>query len=265
MNNPPDHLRQGYGGQAFAAAQAREGGSHAAPLLVIDGVQAGYGDFKALFNITLHVDVGEIVTLLGANGAGKTTTLRVISGLVHPTKGAVHFDGRNISTLSPHEIVGLGISHVPEGRQLFPHMSVEENLALGAYIARARQRMKQTMEEQFTLFPRLKERRKQLAGTLSSGEQQMVAIARGLMTQPKLLMLDEPSLGLAPLLVAELFACIRRIHAEQVTILLVEQNVHQALAIADRAYVLENGRAVRTGTAAELLADDAIQAAYLGL
>ena len=150
--------------------------------LVMDGVQAGYGDFKALFNITLHVDAGEIVTLLGANGAGKTTTLRVISGLVHPTKGAVHFDGKNISTLPPHEIVELGISHVPEGRQLFPHMSVEENLALGAYIGRARQHIKQTMEEQFTLFPLLKERRKQLAGTLSGGEQQMVAIARGLMT-----------------------------------------------------------------------------------
>jgi branched-chain amino acid transport system ATP-binding protein len=259
MNNPPDHLRQGYGGQ--------EGGSHAAPLLVIDGVQAGYGDFKALFNITLHVDVGEIVTLLGANGAGKTTTLRVISGLVHPTKGAVHFDGKNISTLSPHEIVELGISHVPEGRQLFPHMSVEENLALGAYIARARQRLKQTMEEQFTLFPLLKERRKQLAGTLSGGEQQMVAIARGLMTQPKLLMLDEPSLGLAPKIVEEVFAKVQQIGERGLTVLIVEQNVVDALSISSRGYVVENG-AVDPGlgtSATDLLRNERLRSAYLGL
>jgi len=237
-------------------------------LLAVDDVQAGYGDFKALFNITLHVDAGEIVTLLGANGAGKTTTLRVISGLVQPTKGTVRFDGRIISTLPPHEIVELGISHVPEGRQLFPHMSVEENLALGAYIARARQRgIKESMEEQFALFPRLKERRKQLAGTLSGGEQQMVAIARGLMTQPKLLMLDEPSLGLGPKIVEEVFAKVQEIGSRGLTVLIVEQNVVDALSISNRGYVIENGAVdPGLGTAAkELLRNERLRSAYLGL
>jgi len=238
------------------------------PLLAVDDVQAGYGDFKALFNITLHVDAGEIVTLLGANGAGKTTTLRVISGLVHPTKGTVRFDGRIISTLPPHEIVELGISHVPEGRQLFPHMSVEENLALGAYISRARQRgIKETMEEQFALFPRLKERRRQLAGTLSGGEQQMVAIARGLMTQPKLLMLDEPSLGLGPKIVEEVFAKVQEIGRRGLTVLIVEQNVVDALSISNRGYVIENGAVdLGIGTSAkELLRNERLRSAYLGL
>jgi len=238
------------------------------PLLLMEGVQAGYGDFKALFNITLHVDAGEIVTLLGANGAGKTTTLRVISGLIHPTKGTVRFDGKNISTLPPHEIVELGVSHVPEGRQLFPHMSVEENLALGAYIARARPRgIKESMEEQFTLFPRLKERRKQLAGTLSGGEQQMVAIARGLMTQPKLLMLDEPSLGLGPKIVDEVFAKVQEIGKRGLTVLIVEQNVVDALRISTRGYVVENGAVdPAIGTSAnDLLHNERLRSAYLGL
>ena len=237
------------------------------PLLVVDDVQASYGDFKSLFNITLHVDAGEIVTLLGANGAGKTTTLRVISGLVRPTKGTIRFDGHNISTLPPHEIVGLGISHVPEGRQLFPHMSVEENLALGAYIGRARPRIKQQMEQQFTLFPRLKERRRQLAGTLSGGEQQMVAIARGLMNQPKLLMLDEPSLGLAPKIVEEVFAKVQEIGERGLTVLIVEQNVVDALSISNRGYVVENGAVDLTvGTSAkELLRNERLRSAYLGL
>jgi branched-chain amino acid transport system ATP-binding protein len=237
-------------------------------LLAVDDVQAGYGDFKALFNITLHVDAGEIVTLLGANGAGKTTTLRVISGLVHPTKGTVRFEGQIISTLPPHEIVELGISHVPEGRQLFPHMSVEENLALGAYIARARQRgIKEAMEEQFAFFPRLKERRKQLAGTLSGGEQQMVAIARGLMTQPKLLMLDEPSLGLGPKIVEEVFAKVQEIGKRGLTVLIVEQNVVDALSISNRGYVIENGGVdLGVGTSAkELLHNERLRSAYLGL
>ena len=237
------------------------------PLLVLDDVQASYGDFKALFNITLYVDAGEVVTLLGANGAGKTTTLRVISGLVHPTTGTMRFDGQDISRLPPHEIVDLGISHVPEGRQLFPHMSVEENLALGAYIGRARARLKLTMEEQFTLFPRLKERRKQLAGTLSGGEQQMVAIARGLMNQPKLLILDEPSLGLGPKVVEEVFAKVQEIGKRGLTVLIVEQNVVDALSISNRGYVIENGAVdLGVGTSArELLRNERLRSAYLGL
>jgi branched-chain amino acid transport system ATP-binding protein len=234
----------------------------------MEGVQAGYGDFRALFNITLHVDAGEIVTLVGANGAGKTTTLRVISGLVRPTNGTIHFDGQNSARLAAHEIVERGISHVPEGRQLFPHMSVEENLALGAYVARARQRgIKGLMEEQFALFPRLKERRKQIAGTLSGGEQQMVAIARGLMSLPKLLMLDEPSLGLAPKIVEEVFAKVQEIGKRGLTVLIVEQNVVDALSISNRGYVVENGAVdLGVGTSAkELLRNERLRAAYLGL
>ena len=237
------------------------------PLLVLDDVQASYGDFQALFNITLHVDEGEIVTLVGANGAGKTTTMRVISGLLHPKKGTVRFQGQDISRTPPHQIVELGISHVPEGRQLFPHMTVEENLALGSYIDRARSKLKDTMEEQFTFFPRLKERRKQLAGTLSGGEQQMVAIARGLMNQPKLLLLDEPSLGLAPKIVEEVFQKVQEIGKRGVTVLIVEQNVVDGLAISDRGYVVENG-AVELGigtSAQELLNNERLRSAYLGL
>jgi branched-chain amino acid transport system ATP-binding protein len=237
------------------------------PLLVMDDVQAAYGDFQALFNITLHVNEGEIVTLVGANGAGKTTTLRVISGLLHAMKGTVHFRGHDISRTPPHQIVELGISHVPEGRQLFPHMTVEENLALGSYIGRARHRLKESMEEQFTFFPRLRERRKQLAGTLSGGEQQMVAIARGLMPQPRLLLLDEPSLGLAPKIVEEVFEKVQEIGKRGVTVLIVEQNVVDGLSISDRGYVLENG-AVELGigtSAQELLSNERLRSAYLGL
>jgi branched-chain amino acid transport system ATP-binding protein len=236
-------------------------------LLVLDDVQAAYGDFQALFNITLRVDEGEIVTLVGANGAGKTTTLRVISGLLHPTKGTVRFHGQDISRTPPHEIVELGISHVPEGRALFPHMTVEENLSLGGYIDRARPRIKDSMEEQFAFFPRLKERRKQLAGTLSGGEQQMVAIARGLMNQPKLLLLDEPSLGLAPKIVEEVFQKVQEIGKRGLTVLIVEQNVVDGLAISNRGYVVENG-AVELGigtSAQELLNNERLRSAYLGL
>jgi len=236
-------------------------------LLALEDVQASYGEFQALFNITLRVEAGEIVTLLGANGAGKTTTLRAISGLIHPTKGTIRFNGRDVSRLAPHEIVDLGISHVPEGRQLFPHMTVEENLALGAYIARARPRLKSVMDEQFTLFPRLKERRKQFAGTLSGGEQQMVAIARGLMNEPKLLMLDEPSLGLGPKIVEEVFAKVQEIGKRGLTVLIVEQNVVDALTISNRGYVVENG-AVDLGidtSAKELLRNERLRSAYLGL
>ncbi len=238
-----------------------------APLLVMDDVQAAYGDFQALFNITLHVNEGEIVTLVGANGAGKTTTLRVISGLLHAKKGTVRFNGQDISRTPPHRIVELGISQVPEGRQLFPHMTVEENLALGSYIGRARPRLKQSMEEQFAFFPRLKERRKQLAGTLSGGEQQMVAIARGLMNQPRLLLLDEPSLGLAPKIVEEVFEKIQEIGKRGLTVLIVEQNVVDGLSISNRGYVVENG-AVELGigtSAQELLSNERLRSAYLGL
>jgi len=237
------------------------------PLLVMDDVQAAYGDFQALFNITLHVNEGEIVTLVGANGAGKTTTLRVISGLLHPMKGTLRFNGQDISRTPPHQIVEQGISHVPEGRQLFPHMTVEENLALGSYIGRARPRIKESMEEQFAFFPRLKERHKQLAGTLSGGEQQMVAIARGLMNQPKLLLLDEPSLGLAPKIVEEVFDKVQEIGKRGITVLIVEQNVVDGLSISDRGYVVENG-AVELGigtSAQELLCNERLRSAYLGL
>ena len=236
-----------------------------AVLLSMDDVRASYGDFQALFNITLEIRAGEIVTLIGANGAGKTTTLRVISGLLHSQHGKLEFEGQNISKLPPHEIVMRGVSHVPEGRQLFPHMSVEENLALGAYISRVRPKLKESMEEQFEFFPRLKERRAQLAGTLSGGEQQMVAIARGLMTAPKLLLLDEPSLGLAPKIVEEVFAKVHQIGKSGVTVLIVEQNVVDGLSISDRGYVVENGEITLQGTPKELLGNEQIRAAYLGL
>jgi len=234
-------------------------------LLELEQVRAGYGDFQALFNITLEVEAGEIVTLIGANGAGKTTTLRVISGLVRCKSRKLHFDGQDISQLPPHEIVMRGISHVPEGRQLFPHMSVEENLALGAYIPRVRPKLKAGIAEQFELFPRLQERRKQLAGTLSGGEQQMLAVARGLMAAPKLLLLDEPSLGLAPKIVEEVFAKIQQIGKSGVTVLIVEQNVVDGLSISDRGYVVENGEITLQGTPKELLANQQIRTAYLGL
>ena len=231
----------------------------------MDDVRASYGDLQALFNITLEVKAGEVVTLIGANGAGKTTTLRVISGLLRCKHGKIQFEGKEISNLPAHEIVMRGVSHVPEGRELFPHMSVEENLALGAYTPRLRPQLEQRIEEQFEFFPRLKERRKQLAGTLSGGEQQMVAIARGLMAQPKLLLLDEPSLGLAPKIVEEVFAKIQQIGKSGVTVLIVEQNVVDGLSISDRAYVVENGEIILQGAPNDLLANAQVRAAYLGL
>ena len=234
-------------------------------LLVLEAVAAGYGEFQALFDISLKVEAGAVISLIGANGAGKTTTLRVISGLLRPRKGTIRFRGEDISRVRPYEMVERGISHVPEGRQLFPHMSVEENLALGAYAPRCRPRLKERMEEQFELFPKLKERRKQIAGTLSGGEQQMVAIARGLMAEPTLLLLDEPSLGLAPKVVEEVFEKIRQVAGRGVTVLIVEQNVVDGLSISDAGYVVENGAVVLSGSSKELLANQQVRAAYLGL
>jgi len=234
-------------------------------LLTMHEVEASYGDFQALFNITLQVNRGEIVTLIGGNGAGKTTTLRVVSGLLRAKKGAITFDGHDISKTPAHEIVMRGISHVPEGRQLFPYMSVEEHLILGAYIDRTRPRIPQLLEEQYAMFPRLKERRKQQAGTLSGGEQQMVAIARGLMSEPKLLLLDEPSLGLAPKLVEEVFVKVQQIGEKGVTVMVVEQNVVDGLSVSSRGYVIENGMVIMQGPSQELLNNEQIRAAYLGL
>jgi branched-chain amino acid transport system ATP-binding protein len=233
-------------------------------LLELKDVTARYGDVQVLWGVTLAVREGEIATLVGANGAGKTTTLKAISGVVGAAGGQIHFDGEDITRLEPHEIASRRIAHVPEGRRLFPLMSVQENLMLGAVSRQSRRRRDQSLDMVFELFPRLKERQHQMAGTLSGGEQQMVAIGRGLMALPRLLMLDEPSLGLAPIVVKEMFETIRPINAEGITIMLVEQNVQQSLKLADRAYVLENGRVVLEGAGAALLDDERVRAAYLG-
>jgi len=234
-------------------------------MLEIDELVVGYGEVRVLEGCTLTVGNGEIVALLGANGAGKTTLLRAISRLIEASGGSIGFDGRDITRASAPSVVEAGIAHVPEGRKLWPEMSVEENLLLGAYPQRARAQSRATLEEVFTLFPRVRERRRQIAGTLSGGEQQMVAIGRGLMSRPALLMLDEPSLGLAPKVVSEVFAGIAAINARGVTVLLVEQNVAGALALATRGYILETGRIVTAGTRDELLASDTVKKAYLGL
>jgi branched-chain amino acid transport system ATP-binding protein len=234
-------------------------------MLTVEHLAVFYGDVQALWDVSLQVAPGEIVTLIGSNGAGKTTTLNALSGLLRARTGSMTFQQRDLQREPPHRIVEAGLVHIAEGRDLFPHMTVLENLELGAFTRRARGVRRETLRFVMDLFPRLRERQDQPAGTLSGGEQQMLAIGRGLMAKPLLLMLDEPSLGLAPIVVGELFDSLRRIHANDVTILLVEQKVHQALDLADRAYVLENGRTVRAGTAAELLADDSIREAYLGL
>ena len=232
-------------------------------MLSVENLEAGYGDVQVLWGISLHVEEREIVALLGSNGAGKTTTLRTISGLLKPMSGRITFDGVDITGRPAHEIVRLGISMVPEGRRLFPKMTVYENLRMGAYLAKGD--VRDRLETVYSLFPILRERRNQLAGTLSGGEQQMLAIARGLMSSPKLLMLDEPSLGLAPKIVQEVLSAVRQIREEGVTILLVEQNVQQALSIADRGYVIETGRIVLEGSGKELLQNDHVRTAYLGL
>ena len=235
-------------------------------LLELDGVGAHYGRIQALDGISLTVRQGEVVTLIGANGAGKTTTMRVISGVRPISSGAIRFDGTDISSLRADLRVVRGISQAPEGRGIFPGMTVLENLDMGAYTRRNRKELPAEMDRIFELFPRLAERRSQVGGTLSGGEQQMLAIGRALMAKPRLLLLDEPSMGLAPQFIAQIFRIITEINEEQgVTVLLVEQNAQQALSRAHRAYVLETGRITRTGTGAELLADDSIKEAYLGV
>ncbi|HEV7521076.1 MAG TPA: ABC transporter ATP-binding protein [Candidatus Angelobacter sp.] len=234
-------------------------------MLEVGNVTAYYGDLQALFGISLEVNAREIVTLIGANGAGKTTILRVISGMKHPGSGSVRFAGHDVSHVPAHEMVARGVSHVPEGRQVFPFMTVKENLSLGAFNPRARGNVKQLMAEQLALFPRLEERLNQLAGTLSGGEQQMVAIARGLMAQPRLLLLDEPSLGLAPKIVEEVFEKIQEVRRTGITMLIVEQNVVSALSISDRGYVVQNGTVLMADVAKNLLSNEMVRAAYLGL
>jgi len=234
-------------------------------LLKLDAVDAFYGDLQALFGVSLEVRDREIVALVGANAAGKTTTLRVISGLLSPQRGRVLFAGDDLARVAAHRRVDLGIVQVPEGRRLFPFMTVMENLLLGAHRERARAERHRALEYVFTLFPILAERRDQLAGSLSGGEQQMCAIGRALMARPRLLMLDEPTLGLAPLLVRQIFETVRTINADGVTVLLVEQNVRQALTVAHRACVLESGRLVLDGPARDLLGDERLKRAYLGL
>jgi len=234
-------------------------------MLEIDDLVVGYGEVAVLAGCTLHVERGEVVALLGANGAGKTTLMRAISRLIDPKAGRITFEGADVTAAAAPHVVEAGIAQVPEGRKLWPDMSVEENLLLGAYPRRARPHLKATLEDVYTLFPRVRERRRQIAGTLSGGEQQMVAIGRGLMSRPSLLMLDEPSLGLAPKVVAEVFAAIHAINERGTTVLLVEQNVAGALQLAARGYILETGRIVSEGTSAELLASETVRKAYLGL
>ena len=234
-------------------------------LLEVRHLGAAYDGVPALHDVSFDVDVGQIVALIGANGAGKTTTLRAISGLLRPDRGQITFRGQRLNGEPAHRIAELGIAHVPEGRRLFSRLTVRQNLLVGAYSKHARAGESEAMERVFTIFPRLRERADQRAGTLSGGEQQMVAIGRGLMLRPTLLMLDEPSLGIAPKLVDEIFTTVRAIAGEGTTILLVEQNVRESLELADHAYVLQTGSTISEGTGAELLASDLVRRAYLGI
>lgn len=234
-------------------------------MLEIKNIDVFYGDLQVVWDVSFNVKQGEVVALIGANGAGKSTILRAISGLVPLHGGEILFDGHVINKLHAHTLIELGLVHVPEARRLFPEMTVEENLDIGALRGDAKKMRKSGKEKIFELFPRLAERRRQLSGTLSGGEQQMLAIGRGLMSRPKLMMLDEPSLGLAPILVKEVFRVINQVRSEGMTILIVEQNVKQTLAAADRAYVLENGKLVMQGDAKELANDEHVKAAYLGV
>jgi len=234
-------------------------------VLKLAGVSASYGTVPAVQNVSIEIGEGEAVGLLGANGAGKSTTLRVISGLVGLTAGKISFAGTDLASLPPHRIPELGIAHVPEGRQVFPEMTVQENLEIGAYVPKAKAERSRTLELVYSIFPRLADRKKQLAGTMSGGEQQMLAVGRGLMLKPRLLMLDEPSLGLAPVMTDVTFEKIGEIHKMGTAILLVEQNVSRALSLVQRAYVLESGNVIMHGTSAELANNKRVQAAYLGI
>jgi len=242
----------------------RTGPGDSAPLLELSDIHVGYGKTAALHGVSLVVRPGETVALIGANGAGKSTTLRAISGLLKPTRGNIRFGGRDIGGMPPDRIVGLGIAHCPEERHVWPAMTVYENLVLGAYLCRSQATVQERVAKVYERFPRLKERHQQLAGTLSGGEQQMLAIGRALMSEPTLLLLDEPSLGLSPKMAAEVFDVVREINRQGVTVLLVEQNVHNALTAASRAYVFETGRVVAERDAAGLLEDPELLAAYLG-
>ena len=233
-------------------------------MLKVNGIDVFYGNIHALKGVSLEINEGEIVTLIGANGAGKSTLLKTLSGLLKPKSGTIEYLGKSISGKAPQSIVKAGISHVPEGRRVFANMSVEENLELGAYLRKDSKEIRKDIQGVYELFPRLQERRKQLSGTLSGGEQQMLAMGRAIMAKPKLLLLDEPSMGLAPLMVKTIFQIIEKINQDGTTILLVEQNANMALSVADRAYVIETGRVKISGTAAELQASEEIKKAYLG-
>jgi len=234
-------------------------------MLELRGVDAGYGSFQALFDVSLEVNAGEAVAVIGPNGAGKTTLMRVISGLIRPLKGTITMEGTDVVTTPAHRILELGIAHVPENRRLFPRMTVEDNLRMGAFIPAARAKFAQRLDFVYELFPRMKERRNQLAGTMSGGEQQMCAIGRALMSEPRLLLLDEPSAGLAPVIVQQVFGLVERIRASGLTVLIVEQNVRQVLKVVDRAYLLEAGTIRASGTSAELMESETIREAYLGV
>lgn len=234
-------------------------------MLQVDKIDVFYGDLQVLWDVSFHVEAGEIVVLLGANGAGKSTTIKTVSSLLKPAKGTVTFEGTRLDSLPSHKIIERGVAHIPEGRRLFPDMTVEENLMVGSLRGEARSKRSETIEWVYELFPRLRERYRQPAGTLSGGEQQMAAIGRGLMSLPKLLMFDEPSLGLAPILVANIFDIVELINKQGVTVLLVEQNVKHTLNMCDRAYVLENGRIALSGTGEEFLNNDHVKQAYLGI
>ncbi len=233
-------------------------------MLEVKDLEVYYGVIQAIKGVSFHVDQGEVIALIGANGAGKTTILHTVTGLLAPKKGSVHFEGKDITKMPAHKIVSLGMAHVPEGRRVFAELSVYENLKMGAYTRKDKTEIEETLEKVYTRFPRLKERRNQMAGTLSGGEQQMLAMGRALMSKPKIILMDEPSMGLSPILVNEIFDIIQEVSQSGTTVLLVEQNAKKALSIADRAYVLETGNISIEGKAKDLLEDDAIKKAYLG-